>query len=294
MRMKFAGAVLALLAAATGVSAQKQLLLLATVIDPAGAEITAIDPNDVRVTENGANLKVTKVELVDRTPKLQLLIDNGIGMPQESIGDLRKGVQGFLQALPPNIEVTVVTTAPQPRFLERATTDRQKLIDAVNRLSPDSGAGRFVESLAEATQRIERDKQQDARYTIVTVGTGAGDTNVRDRDLQQTQERLAKYRTVVHVILLSNVGRSSGFGYVQGEFGQAVAKQTGGRFENLAVANRLTTLLPELGTELSKTLGAGSKQFRVTVDRPGGTDNLGSVAMGVTGKQLVEVAIDAR
>ena len=279
----------------SGLLAQRQLSLLATVTDPNGAEVAAIDPKDVRITENGNAATVLKVEPVDRVPKVQVLIDNGIGMPPESIGDLRTGVRGLLEALPPGIEVTLVTTAPQPRFLERATTDRQKVLDAVNRLAPDSGAGRFVESLFEATQRIERDKQQDAAYTIVTVGTSSGDANVRERDIQQTMERLQKYRPVVHVALLTQVARSASAGVVQGELGQAAAQSTGGRFENLAVANRLATLLPEIGAQMGKTLGTGSKQFRITFERPGGASgDLGKLSAGVAGKIISTLTLDRR
>ncbi len=290
-----AATALAVCIAAPGVLAQKQLSLIATITDPGGAEVAAIDPKDVRVTENGAAAAVVKVEPIERVPKVQVLIDNGVGMPAESISDLRTGVRGLLEALPPGIEVTVVSTAPQPRFLERPTTDRQKVLDAVTRLAPDTRAGRVVESQVEATQRIERDKQQDAAYTIVTVATSSGDSNVRERDITQILERLQKFRPVVHVALLTQIGRSSGGGVVQGEVGQAVAKQTGGRFENLAVPNRLATLLPEIGAQLAKTLGAGSRQFRFVVDRPAGASgDLGQLAMGVSGKVVASVAIEAR
>jgi hypothetical protein len=296
MRATPAAAVLvALFLAASGLVAQRQLTLLATVTDPGGAEITTVDLKDVRVTENGAVATILKVEPVNRVPKVQILIDNGLGMPPESIGDLRNGLRGLIEALPPGIEVQIVTTAPQPRFLERATTDRQKLIDSVNRLSPDSGAGRFVESLSEATQRIEKDKDQDAFYTIVTVGTSSGDTNVRERDVQQTMQRLQKYGTVVHVAILQQLGRTASAGVIQGELGQAAAKQSGGRFENLAVANRLATLLPEIGAQMSKMLGAGSRQFRITFERPGGASgDLGQLSAGVAGKIISALTLERR
>ena len=294
VRLLAAGAIV-LLITATTIQAQRQLALLATVTDPNGAEVAAVNPEDVRILENDNPAKVLKVEPVDRTPKVQILIDNGIGMPQESIGDLRTGLRGLIQALPPNIEVTMVTTAPQPRFLERATTDRQKQLDAINKIAPDTGAGRFVESLFEATQRIERDKQQDAAYTIVTVGTSSGDSSVRERDMQQTMERIQKYRPVVHVTMLTQIGRSASGGVVQAELGQAVAQNSGGRYEGINVPNRLATLLPEIGAQMGKTLGAGSKQFRFTFERPGSASgDLGKLAMGVNGKLVSGVSVDRR
>jgi hypothetical protein len=282
--------------ATTSVLAQKQLSLITTITDPNGGEVATIDPKEVRVLENDVAATIVKVEPVERVPKLQVLVDNGSGMPAASLGDLRNGLRGLLEAVPEGVEMTIVTTAPQPRFLLRPTTDKKAALDSLNRLAPDSGAGRFVESLAEATQRIERDKQQDANYTIVTVGTSSGDANVRESDVKQTMERLQKFRPVVHVVMLTTqVGRTASGGVVQAELGQAAAQGTGGRYENINVANRVATLLPEIGTELGKTLGKGSRQFRVTFDRPGGASgDLGKVSIGVSGKVVANVTLDRR
>jgi hypothetical protein len=47
-------------------------------------------------------------------------------------------------------------------------------------------------------------------------------------------------------------------------------KATGGRYETLAVANRLATLLPEWGRDLAALHARQSTQFRVTVERTHG------------------------
>jgi hypothetical protein len=44
-------------------------------------------------------------------------------------------------------------------------------------------------------------------------------------------------------------------------------KATGGRFEQLAIANKLDTLLPEWGKDLATLQARQTKQFRVTVER---------------------------
>jgi hypothetical protein len=264
--------------------------LLATVVDPNNAELTTLDPQDIRVTENGAPATVTKVESSKTVPKLQILVDNGLGIPPESISDLRTGLRGLVEALPPNLEVTLVATAPQPRFIARAVTDRQKLLGMVDLVTPDSGAGRFVESLHEATSRIERDK--DGAYTIVSIGTSSGDVSVRDRDVKEVVERVRNRGTVVHVVLLKTVGRSASLGVIQGELGQVVTASTGGRFENIAVANRLATLLPEIGAQIAPTLTGSSQKFRIYVDRPSGASgDLGKLSIAVAGKNVTSVTL---
>jgi hypothetical protein len=278
------------LAGTSLLNAQKQLALLATVTDPSGAESVALEAKEVHVTENGQPATVVKVEPVQRVPKLQILIDNGLGMPSESIGDLRKGVTAFLEALPNTLEVTIVTTAPQPRMLEKPTTDKIKLLQAVNRLTPDSAAGRFVESLAEAVDRIDKDKQEDASYTIFTLGTTSGDNNVRDNDLKKIMQGIQARKTTVHAAVLS---RTTGGGRIQLDVGQAAADASGGRFEIINVPNRIVTLLPEYAAQIAKASGPGAKQFRITFDRPGGgTGDLGRITLAVDGKLVSGVTAE--
>ena len=293
MRTKFLTATaLALCVTATALHAQRQLTLLATVTDPTGAEVTAITPEEVKFSENGVDGKTLKVEAVNTVPKVQILIDNGIGIGSAAIGDLRNGVRAMIEALPTNIEVTLVTTAPQPRFLQRATTDRAQLIKAVDLLSPDTGAGRFAESLYEATDRIDKDKT--GRYTIIAVGTTSGDAQVRESDVQKTIERVSQRGTTVHAVLLVS-NRGAGGGALQEELGQLLANNSGGRFEKINTANRIVTLLPEIGAQVAKTAGGASRQFRLTVERPNGASgDLGKLSMGVAGKAVTSVSIERK
>ncbi len=180
------------------VLAQQQFQIYASVADASGNPVTALEPTDLRVMEGGVEAKILKVEPVNWPVKVQLLLDNGIGLGSGNLQILKDGVKGLIEALPDNLEVTIVTTAPQPRFLVRPTTDKAMMIDGLSRLAPDTGAGRFVESMNEATQRIEKDKT-DHFPVIIMAGTSSGDTNVMDRDVKRIFERIQKKPTTVHV-----------------------------------------------------------------------------------------------
>jgi hypothetical protein len=291
MRVTLLATSVLVMCVAAPASAQKQITLIATIADASGNKIDALDAKDVRVTEDGTPLTITKTEPIDTMPKLQLLIDTGVGMPAESLSNLRTGVRNFLTEIPDGVEVTLVSTAPQPRFLERATTDKAKLLAAVDRLAPESGgSGRFVESLYEATQRIDRDK--NGRYTVLSLATTAGDLNVRDSDVNDILKRVQQRGTTVHVILVNiGVGRSSG-GQIQTDLGSAVTKATGGRFETIATVNRIPTLLSEMGVEIAKTLGGSSRHFRIVVERQS-SGNLGALQMSIGGgKILTKLAME--
>ena len=230
--------------------------------------------------ENGAEAKVTKVEPLNWPVKVQILLDNGVGLGSQNVQQLKNGVKGLLEALPENLEVTLVSTAPQPRFLARATTDRAAVQKGLDVLAPDGGAGRFVESLNEATQRIERDKT-DYFPVIISVATTSGDRDVKESDIERMMKRLEARPTTVHVILYSGGTTSSGGGANQTNVGMSVTQFTGGKYESVNSATRIATLLPEFGKTIATAVERQSHQFRITADRPAGASgDIGKISMG--------------
>jgi hypothetical protein len=272
-------------------SAQKQFQLYATILDMTGEPAASVAPEDVRVSADGADAKVLKVEPIEWTTKVQILVDNG-GIGSTNLISLRNGLRGLIEALPPGLETTIVTTAPQPRFLVRATTDRKALLDGVDKLAPDSGAGRFVESLGEALQRFERDKA-DFFGVIVSLGTTSGDNRVLDRDINQIFERAQKKPTTVHVVMLTTgVGQTASGGVVQQELGMGITKTTNGRYEAINAPSRIATLLPDLGAQIAKGSQGKSRQFRITAEHSASPSKISM--SGRNGKIVTSVTIGAR
>jgi len=289
------GVAVALCVASGDVRAQQQVQLYASVADVTGKPVTTLEPADLKVLEGGVEAKIVKVEPVSWPVKVQLLVDNGIGLGGQNIQSLKDGIKGLIEALPENLEVTIVTTAPQPRFLVRPTTDKAMMIEGLSRLAPDGGAGRFVESMNEATQRIEKDKT-DHFPVIISSATSSGDANVLERDVKRIFERIQKRPTTVHVILLNSTTGSATGGANQTQVGLAVTQATRGRYESIAVPTRLATLLPEIGKQVAASHEKQSHQFKITVERPAGkSGELGQLSAGArSGLVLQGLSTDGR
>jgi hypothetical protein len=282
---------LALVTTVVVAQASKQIQLFAGVLDSAGAPAKSLEIGDVHVMEDGVDAIVTKVEPLDWPVKLQLLLDNGVGLGGGGIQPLKAGVQALLAALPENLELTIVGTAPQPRFLARATSDRATMQQGVELLASDRGVGRFVESLFEATQRVERDAS-DFFPIIISVATTSGDRDMKEKDVERIMARLASRPTTVHVVLYTGGPQgASQAGHVQGaayagtnqyRVGTSVAKYSGGTYESINNATRLASLLPEIGKTVAAAVERHRRQFRITATRPAGaTGNIGKVNVGV-------------
>ena len=280
-----------LLTTAVVAQAPKPIQFFAGVLDSTGAPVKSLDINDVHVLEDGVEATVTKVEPLNWPVKLQVLLDNGVGLGGGSIQPLKVGVQALLAALPETLEVTIVGTAPQPRLLARATTDRAAIQQGLDLLASDRGAGRFVESLFEATQRIERDAS-DSFPIIISVATISGDRDMKERDVERIMARLAARPTTVHVVLYtggpqgaSQAGHVQGAAYAgtnQSRVGMSVAKYTGGTYESINNATRIASLLPEIGKTVAAAVERQRRQFRITANRPAGArGDLGKVSIGL-------------
>ena len=250
------------------VRAQEQFRLLATIMDSSGIPAPVVDPRDLEIKENGADARIVQVEAANWPLKVQLLVDNGFGLGGENVLFLRNGVRGLLEALPVGTEVTMVTTAPQPRFVLKATSDRSMQLQGVDRLTPDTSSGRFVESLAEATERIAKDTSE-YHPVIIAVGTTVGDNNITERDVERVMKRIERRATTVHVALLTQRATPGGAG-VQVDIGRNLARLTNGTFESFAVGSRLGTFLPELGERVGSSYPREGGRFLITVERPNG------------------------
>jgi von Willebrand factor type A domain len=279
MRAAFVGLVGALACVmAIDIHAQNTVTFFASVVDDKGAPVTTLAPEDFKVAENGVEGKVAKIEPIDWPIKVQLLIDNGTGM-ETALVQIRNGVKGFAEALPDGIEMSLITTAPQPRYIVRPTMDKQAVIQGADRIAPDSGAARFVEALNEAAARVDKEKGNYFPVVVILGSTTADGSSYQERDVQRMLQRFSDRAASVHVVMLSTSSRSASAAN-QSAVGEAVAKTTGGRYDNIAASTRVATLLPEIGVQVAKSHARQSRQFRITFQRPGNASGpLGQVGV---------------
>jgi hypothetical protein len=261
-----------LLAAALGaaepqLAAQKQGQLFVKLVDAGGKPVTDLQPGDVQITEDGVECKTVNLEPIDWPIKLQVLVDNG-KLNTNPINSLREGLKGLFDQIPAGVEMSMYTTSPQPRSVVKPTTDRQKLLDGINLIVPDSGAGAFFDALSEAAGRVDKDKTPHFPV-ILMVGSDFGRITALDRDYQKLQDNIRKHAMTVHIILTAGgAGSGASGGTVQTETGLALAKLSGGRYENITAITRLATLLPEFGKQIALSQANQSHQYRVTYERP--------------------------
>jgi hypothetical protein len=282
-------------AASIPAAAQREFQFFAQFVDATGKPVTTLTEADIQVSEDGTNGKVVKLEPVNWPVRVAILLDNGIGSA-DRIVNVRTGAKGLIEALPEGVEISLHTLAPQPRVLVRPTTDRKSLVEGVDRYSPDSGASRFIEGLIEAVARFDKEKANTFPVVIILGSLTAEGSSIRDRDVKQLFERLQSRAITVHAVLAgASTVSTGGTVALATQIALAATKQTGGRYESIAAATRLATLLPEIGAQVARSHARQSAQYRVTFERPAGkSGNIGQIGLAARSGVTVNLTLDGR
>jgi len=263
-------------AVSVSLSAQPQVFqFVVSATDAAGKPVADLGVADVVMSENGQPQKVTKVEPLSIPMKLTIAVDNGLESA-DAIAHYRTGLTGLVQALPADVEVTLISTAPQPRTVVKPTTDREQILKGINGFAPESARPRFSDAVVEFSQRLQKEAKDKkvAPYlpVMVMVATAAIETrSYQPEEIQKAVGYLAMRHAKVNAIIAST--RAGAIALPDTDVTQQsavalpTAKATGGRFEELALANKLDTLLPEWGRDLAALATRQATQFRVTVER---------------------------
>lgn len=285
-----------LVAGATSMAiAQQQFQFFLSAANSAGARVTDLKVDEVAVSEGGRPARVVRLDQVSWPVKVTVMVDNGMGTGNFLV-QYRNGLKGFFAALPTGVEASLLTLAPQPRWVVRRTNDRVQLTGGVDRISPDNAGARLLDALVEESDRIEKDnKDATAYYPVVVIvsTTGPEGSTPRDRDLDRMVRQFKGRAARIHVVMLgtNQTSPNSIVGARQVQAGKLLADETGGRYEAIAAATRIATLLPEYGELVADAHEFQSQQYLVTVERPAGaTGALGELAMGLTRQGLTFAA----
>lgn len=283
---------------ATALTAQQQITFFVAARTTGGEFITDLRPDEIGLNEDGRAAKIVSVVPVAWPVKVTVLVDNGANTAPLLV-HYRSGLKAFFGDLPPGIESSLITLAPQPRWLVRPTSDREALVKGVDRIVPDDGAPRFIDGLIEAANRIEQENRKEMLYFPVIVmlsTTGLEGSGVPDRRVDRMANQLLKYAARLHVVMVS-IGATSPttiLGATQVQVGKTLADGTGGRYEALAAGSRITSLLPEYARVIGENHVFQSHQYKVTAARPEGATGVPGLLAAISTRPGVRFTATAQ
>ena len=265
---------------------QHQLLVFISAVDASGTPVTDLKPEEIAFTENGAPGKVVSFDRYQLPIKLTIAVDNG-RESTTALTTLRTGLTALVEALPPDVEVTLITMS-QPQTVVRPTTDRAQITQGISRFGPDSnGVAKFSETLVEYANRIDRDfRDKKLTYApmLLMVSTSTPELeNVEPDTIQKALNTLQARGARVSMIMYTTTNDTASIANMkqgrQALIATPIVNASKGKFETLVQFKLLATVLPEWGKEIGVSHIKQNNQFRAVIDRPGGAtgplNNLG-------------------
>jgi hypothetical protein len=287
----------------TSPAPQQQFQFVISATDASGTPVGDLTPADVVMSEQGVPNTIVDVRPFSRPVKLTIAVDNGPASG-DILSHYRAGLTDMVSALPPDMEVALITIAPQPRHVVRPTTDREEILAGINRFAPESFAPRFTDTLVEFSKRFQDELVDSANVVdslpvLVIVSTTATEATSYEVPAIDRAFRFLRARRARLYIAMLTVRQTGSFAAQINEGRQTqiaipAIEYIGGTYEPLAISNRLMTLLPEWGEEIAALHRRYDNQWLVTVRRQDGlTGGLQQPAVGLAREGLTgEVSLD--
>lgn len=178
--------------------------------------------------------------------RIVLLVDSSAAV-ESMLTPFRAGLNGFLDDLQGEPEVTIISTGGQLRVRIAPTTDRDKLHAAAAQFASDGGGNSFVDTMLEADKRFLKSAPAKRPVFVVLI-TDSGDSRGGERidaynrfatDFQARGGR-------AHAIVIK--GPRSG---TVTQIAENLANNTGGFFAVLAIANAVPRTMKALVERLA-------------------------------------------
>jgi Mg-chelatase subunit ChlD len=177
--------------------------------------------------------------------RIILLVDSSSAM-SPMLTHFRAGLQAFLDGVPAQHEIALISTGGQLRIRVPPTSDRDRLDKAVASFASEGGANAFLDSLLEADTRLL--KSAPTMWPVfVIVMTDAGETRSEQRidDYNKFMNDFTARGGQAHTIVIR--GKNSG---VVTDIAINLSENTRGIHETIAISNALPDKLREVATRL--------------------------------------------
>jgi Ca-activated chloride channel family protein len=194
------------------------------------------------------------------TPTIALVIDASDSMDATDVQPNRllaaeSAAQAFLQQLPPDFAVSLVSFADDPKVLVQPTTDHTVVANALSTLP--RGHGTVIgDGLAAGLQEIEKSQgtSQAGPAAIVLLSDG-NDTGSKTAPLDAAANAAARHVPVYTVILGTP---KPGGGGANADLLNQIATTTGAVSATAQTSSELSSVYEKLGSQLSSQLKVSS------------------------------------
>jgi Mg-chelatase subunit ChlD len=223
-----------------------------------GSPVLDLGAGDFEVTESGTKREIGRAALATAPMRIALIVDTSDGAAA-ALNQVRAGLLAFIDAVPPEHEIMIVSTGRQTRVRVPPTTDRKKAKDSAGGLFPDGGATVLGDTLLEMDDRFMRKAEDRWPVFVIITGDGAeGSAGANEKKLNDWIVAVPPRGISAHAFVLKYKG-----GGMPEIIASHVVQAAGGRYDFMNTSNSLPEKLKELGEHLAASAKQMASWYRV-------------------------------
>ena len=162
-----AAALLIVAAGTVGLTQQKPRRLFVAVSDARGNPVLDLFQHEFRVVEGGTVMPIDRVRLSRDPMRIALIVDSSEATAGGII-DIRAGLQAFVNAIPEEHEIGLMTIGRQMRVRAQPDAERVHLRQMVAEFASDGGRTTLLDGLREVDERFMR-RLEDGRWPVYVI-----------------------------------------------------------------------------------------------------------------------------
>jgi hypothetical protein len=221
--------------------------IFVSVTDAQNKPVEGLTLSDFSVSEGGEARVVSHAGPAKDPMRIALMLDTS-DAAAPALTHMRAGAIAFLDALPPEDEVILITTGRQARVRVPPTTDRKKLKDAAAGLFTDGAGTVLMDGLLEIDDRFF--KKADDRWPVFVVFTSDGteaSAGAREKEFLKWASTIDKRGVSTHAFVYKTP-KGSGMPEIVVE---NLTQNSGGHYDVMNTTTALPEKMKALGEQLA-------------------------------------------
>jgi len=177
--------------------------------------------------------------------RVVFIVDSSTNMAS-MLTEFRAGLHSFVDTIPADVEMTLISTGGQLRVRLAPTFDKALMHAAASRFASDGGANAFLDTLLEANQRFIRPASDRRPVVIVMTTDQPALGEARIDDYNRFVDSFVQRHGRAHGVVIRGV--NSG---VVSRVLENLTTNTDGVMTTMAVPNSLATRMREMGEQVA-------------------------------------------
>jgi hypothetical protein len=180
-----------------------------------------------------------------RAMRVALLVDTSAATAS-AIVQIRAAASAFVDTLPPESEIVLVTTGRRTQVRVPPTTDKAKLKGSANGMLSENGPSSLMDALVDVDERFLRKSGERWPVFVILTGDGGENSKVDEQAFNRWISEVARRGASANAIVL----KSSTLG-LPGSIASVLTQATHGHYASMGLAGDIAEAITRLADQLS-------------------------------------------